>query len=318
MDSFLYVSSANRACSLLYSYIKKHATGIWLLPVNVCPDVPLTFGLAGVPFEFVDIDPCTLCVNVEDIIIRIKKAPSIYAGIVYVRTYGFLKDTNKEFNDIKAINSEISIIDDRCLCLPEDTPFFYGSDMVLYSTGHCKQIDLGGGGIAFYKTKTLYDIDKDLVYDGTDEEFLYKEAYKNEHPLNEMPKGWLKMDTFMSPSDYLKKINETIPERVKRRDLLNSIYSEYLPSDIQFPEEYNNWRFNIKVSPQNKEKVLQELFENSLFASNHYHSVNRLFDSRIYKYSDSLYQTVVNLFNDNYYTEAQAYKTCEIINNIVK
>lgn len=84
-----HVATANRACALLYSFIKEQPQGIWLLPVNVCPDVPLTFALAGIQFQFVDINPQTLCIDIDDCKRRIKNKDSNVTGIVYVRTYGF-------------------------------------------------------------------------------------------------------------------------------------------------------------------------------------------------------------------------------------
>lgn len=56
---------------------------------------------------------------------------------------------------------------------------------------------------------------------------------------------------------------------------------------------------------------------NKLFASNHYFSANRLFDYKIYKHSDELSKSIINLFNDKYYTEDKAVKTIEIINRFI-
>ena len=317
MERQLYMATANRACSLLYSYIKEHNCGMWLLPVNVCPDVPLTFCLANVPFQFVDINPKTLCIDTEEVDRILHQSSSDYAGVLYVRTYGVLKDTSEEFENIKSISKKILIIDDRCLCVPERNPQFWGADMLLYSTGHCKQIDFSGGGLAFYKEENRYAIDEDLFYNGTDEECLYKKAFGEGKPFKEVPEGWLKMDTYLPIKDYLSNIDNAIPKRQVQRELINSIYTRLLPACIQLSSDFQSWRFNIKVAPNLKDKILKELFKKGLFASSHYHSVNRLFDKQEYPISDSLFKSVINLFNDNYYSQKKAIETCEIINKIV-
>lgn len=311
------MATANRACSLLYSYIKNHDCGMWLLPVNVCPDVPLTFCLANVPFQFVDIDPQTLCIDTEKVDRILHQSSSVYAGVLYVRTYGVLKDTSEEFENIKSISKKILIIDDRCLCIPERKPQFWNADMILYSTGHCKQIDLGGGGMAFYKDHYQYNIDYNLYYDSTDEEALYKEAFRVGEPLKRIPKGWLKMEPYCSIDNYFDCIEKTIPQRQKLRESINEIYIQNLPSIIQMSSEYQSWRFNIKVAPTLKEKILKDLFEKGLFASSHYHSANRLFDKQKYPISDSLFESIINLFNDKYYSPDKAFMTCKIINKAI-
>ena len=317
MELWPYIQTANRACSLLYSYIKEHADGVWILPVNVCPDVPLTFALAGVPFDFIDINPSTFCLDMQEVNRIIKENPRKYAGVLYVITYGVIKDTIQDFRVIKSIDENISIIDDRCLCLPEILPEFWNADMILYSTGHCKQIDLNGGGLAYYSSATEYRIDDNLFYDGTDEEELYKKAFEKDNPFQQVPQGWLKMERFENPSDYFKRIVDIIPLRAEIRKEINMIYSENLPKSIQLGPDYQQWRFNIRVPSDQKNVILSELFKNGLFASSHYHSVNRLFDNRRYVVSDQLFESIINLFNDNYYTLNKAKQTCDIINNVL-
>ena len=94
------------------------------------------------------------------------------------------------------------------------------------------------------------------------------------------------------------------------RQRLNKIYSTALPTTIQLDEKYQNWRFNIIV--ENKDEILKALFDAGLFASNHYKPQTTDCPNAQY-----LYEHVINLFNDFYYTEEQARKTCEIINRMV-
>lgn len=308
-----FVNTANRACSLIYSFIKKYSEGTWLLPVNVCPDIPLTIRLAGVDVEFVDIDAATLCIDTNECLHRLCQHPGKYAGIVYVRTYGYLSDSSQFVLDCKRIKESLKIIDDRCLCIPQRQPNMYNSDMVLYSTGHCKQIDLGGGGLAYYQQEEPYVKDEHLAYDGTDEVVIYKAAYAANEKMHQVPTGWLKMTDFMAWDGYLDVIETRTRERDSYRAKLNNVYSLNLPKGIQLDECYNEWRFNIKVPTSLKQEILQTLFDNGLFASSHYHSVNRLFDDERYPNSDALFSSVINLFNDINYSEDMAKKTCDII-----
>ena len=229
-----------------------------------------------------------------------------------------LNNIIEEFSSIRSLKGDLSIIDDRCLCVPERNPDMMEADMVLYSTGHCKQIDFNGGGLAFYRKDEEFRIDSSLFYDGTDEEVAYKVAYKEGSTLRRIPSGWLKMENYLPPVEYMNKIELASKERVMQREYLNTIYVDNLPESIQMQAEFQNWRFNIRVPAGIKEIILRELFKNGLFASNHYHSVNRLFDNKRYSVSDCLFKSVINLFNDRYYTPEMAKKTCEIINEVLK
>lgn len=314
---FRTVNTANRACALLYSFIKEHNEGTWLLPVNVCPDVPLTFCSAKVKFEFVDIDMETCCLDENETINRLINFPTKYEGIIYVRTFGFMSDTSTFFSQCRQILPSIKIIDDRCLCMPSSNPEMYGADMVLFSTGHCKQIDLGGGGLAFYSSTEKYKIDPELLYDGTDEVAIYKKSYASEEPMESIPQGWLRMENYKDHLLYLKEIGIEKTGRIKIKQQINDVYNKNLSDDIKFPVQFQNWRFNIRVPHHLKGPILNELFENRLFASSHYHSANKLFNNEVYACSEELYASVINLFNDKYYTVEKAEQTCVIINKML-
>ena len=185
-----------------------------------------------------------------------------------------------------------------------------------YSTGHCKQIDLGYGGLAY--TKENICMPSILpCYNGTDEQAIYKEAYSKGVPMDIIPLGWLNIEMLSDIRSYFYQIELEKLDREKQRERLNKLYNDYLPADIQLDIEYQNWRFNIKVPTSLRQNILDVLFANKLFASNHYFSANRLFDYKIYKHSDELSKSIINLFNDKYYTEDKAVKTIEIINRFI-
>ena len=113
---------ARRASAILYNLAlsRGNGRGHYLLPANVCPVVPLALLKAGCVFEFIDIDPDTLCMDDRLLQARIE-APHLppVAGVVYVRTYGFERDMTTLFRQLKTYAPETCLIDDRCASRPE-------------------------------------------------------------------------------------------------------------------------------------------------------------------------------------------------------
>ena len=201
------------------------------------------------------------------------------AAVLAVHTYGIEDDFNEQFAVLRAINPKIAIIDDRCLCMPELGESDSIGDLVLYSTGGKKQVELGVGGIGY-------------VADGWD----YEEVIV---PENEV----LTNETWEIDEKLLHAKMDAV---IKHKEKLNAIYRKNLPDAILLPAPYQHWRFNILVP--NKEEIMQAIFDAGLFASGHYKPQAGGCDV-----ANNLYNHIINLFNDFYYTEEQAIKTCEII-----
>ena len=140
---------AYRACKLLYEFIVSNdIVGKVLLPANVCTDVVETIIEAGAMPEFVDIDKSTLCMDEQEAL----KSVAYSKALLFVHTYGVESSFEDFFHRAKEVNPEIAIIDDKCLCWPNlYIDFSTDADLVLYSTGAKKQLDLGGGGYGFVK-----------------------------------------------------------------------------------------------------------------------------------------------------------------------
>ena len=117
----------------------------------------------------------------------------------------------------------------------------------------------------------------------------------------------------MVPEKYFKLVKDKTAAVGVHKDLLNKVYSDNLPDEIQMGDEYNSWRFNILV--EKKEKILKGLFNQNLFASSHFKPMSN--DRAAFKTAYDLHDKVINLFNDFYYTEDQAYQTCNIIKGII-
>lgn len=264
-----------RACKILYNFIvSNHMSGLVAMPVNICSDVVDTIKVAGLVPYFLDIDSQTLCLD-EIELMRISKDVQM---LIYVHTYGLDNTVDMTFRKLHSINPSIIIVDDRCLCKYSQV-INTESDVVLFSTGPRKMVDLGMGGIAYIDDKWKYETQIDNSGFLTESFWVFNEE------------------------EYLKRETEVL----NHKSILNQIYLSELPAQIKLPEEYQSWRFNIFVD--NKKHILDTLFSANLFAGGHYKPI-----CSGCKNADYLYEHVINLFNDQYYTEEQALKTCEIIN----
>ncbi|WP_252981537.1 hypothetical protein [Aliarcobacter butzleri] len=163
------------------------------------------------------------------------------------------------------------------------------ADMVLFSSGYSKYVDIGYGGYGFLKDHSFSNIFEDKT---KDTDFL----------------------------EYKNKILTQIPIMQKHKSELNSIYINNLPKDIFLGKEFNNWRFSILVD--NKEKILDDIFKiEGLFASSHYPQVDYNYSSNPIKNSNAqkIHNRIINLFNDFRFNKEKAYKVTDIINkNLIK
>ncbi len=273
--------TAYRASKILYNFLESNQERIcapFLIPANVCVDVPRTFDEAGVPYQYVDIDVQTLCMDEAYVLNHAIEC----SGVLMVHTYGVECDFEEFYQQLREKNPNILLVDDRCLCMPSLEPDTYGADLVIYSMGDKKQVNLHKGAIGY--------IAKDVAYTNHEvcEGFLTNEDWH----LNE------------------GELSAVMDAAIAHKEKLNAIYRNALPKTIQLPEAYQHWRFNILV--ENKEEILKALFAEGLFASSHYKALG----DQSTPIASNLANHVINLFNDEYFTEDQAVKSCEIINEI--
>lgn len=270
--------SAYRGNRILYNFVKANAiSGTAILPANICASVPETLRYAGMDIRFVDIAPESLCMDTAAAIELVQDA----SLLIYVHTYGVESIPDAYYAEAKKRNPNLYIVDDRCLCVPElDAKAHEHSlaDLVLYSLGPKKFVVMEHGAIGFVINRCRYE-----------------EIEEHE---------------FFEPIDYT--FDEAAVE-ARREELraykqhLNDIYSELLPKSTPLPSIFHHWRFNIRV--ENKAEIMQALIDSGLFASGHYKPL-----AENCPVAQDLYEHVINLFNDTYYTEEQARRTCEIIN----
>src|SRR4051794_9043507 len=110
-----------RASGILYNLLRSlDGDRPFLLPANVCSDVPRTFRQAGRAFRLVDLDSENLGMDQRDCLAVVAEQPAAWAGVVYVRPYGAeVEEVDGFFRALKELQRDLLIVDDRCLCLPD-------------------------------------------------------------------------------------------------------------------------------------------------------------------------------------------------------
>ncbi len=310
----MIVIRAARASAILYSLlIGRKDKRPWLMPANICPIVPITFFKANIPIQLVDIAADTLNMDIAltDDLLRTRK----YGGVLYAHTYGENSTPDSFFVEIKSRQPDLMILDDRCLCTPDlDPDVATNADVILYSTGYAKVVELEFGGYAFLKEDVPYN-HAVLSYSPNMHEELektYKSAIKDRNIYVYQDSDWL--DTSLNlPSwyDYRRQIESQRIQTLEYRKQLNQLYSEALPKRIQLHDKFQTWRFNLRV--KNQSELLDDIFSAGLFASAHYASLAGIMVKAEAPQAGLLANEVINLFNDNHFTLAQAERASQII-----
>ncbi len=305
-----------RASAILYDLLLAHDGGrTFLLPANVCPIVPLTFLKAKVPFEFVDISPETLHMDLDEAQTRIAGRKEHYGGLLYVHTYGDPSAPNETFAAIKNENPALLLIDDRCLCVPDLEPDpSSAADVILYSTGYAKVVDLNLGGFAFLHERLIYE-HQSLPFQLQDLESVeedYKRSIRDCQPYSYKDSNWLQTDAEQPTwSRYSERIRNFLKITLIQRENINAVYDALLPADLRLSQNYQLWRYNIRV--QDNRTILAAIFAGGLFASAHYASLAGIFGAGTGARATALAGQVINLFNDFHYRLDMAEKTARII-----
>jgi hypothetical protein len=310
----MQIVQAPRASAILYNLLKSQDNPKpWLLPANICPIVPITFSKAGIPIELVDISAETLHMDLKQAQGRLERG--VYGGLLYAHTYGEPSTPNLFFQDVKSRHPELLLIDDRCLCQPnlEPNPSMV-ADATLYSTGYAKVVELNFGGYAFLKDDIPYQA-RHLSFNpqAHDEiEKVYKQAIQKRRPYVYKDSAWLQTDGDLPTwYDYRQQIGNGFKTSLQQRTWLNEIYADRLPAEIQLPQEYQSWRFNLRV--KNKDRVLKVIFSAGLFASSHYASLAGIMAPGQCPQAENLANEIINLFNDHYFDPQKAEQICALI-----
>ena len=309
-----------RASALIYALAKAGPKGVWLLPANVCPAVPLALMQAKCPFVFVDIDPKTLCMDVKQATQTIGQSFAV-AGLIYVRTYGYAPQAEMDLPALRAaLPLGAVLVDDQCLGTPnidlaELDP--HGADAVIFSTGYGKVLDLGGGGFGAFFNDLPYELPPPI----SEAEAQEAEAALNARimvakatgstlfpdPQSETLPNWIRGKLITFWTEHHVRIIDELPARQAHRDAINRIYTDGL-SDLEglvplVPSD-PVWRFNLRAS--RRDEFLAHIFKNGLFASAHYYPASALFGSIECPVAKDLHSNILNLFNDQHFSTKQA------------
>jgi hypothetical protein len=303
---------APRASAILYDLlVTRSDKRPFLLPANICPIVPIAFMKAGTDFEFVDIDPHTLGLDVNAA--RKQFETGRFGGVLYAHTYGEPSTPVDFFAGLKQHDPQSLIIDDRCLCIPDLDPPDSPADVVLYSTGYGKVVDIGSGGYGFVTDEVGYQHHR-LPFDAqalVDLERDYKQSIQANDRFAYVDSDWLATETDLTWDSYRARIASALTPTQVHRETLNEIYAARLPREIQLPDAYQQWRFNIRV--HNQQEIIDEVFASELFVSAHYASLAGIMAEGRCDHAEELAATVVNLFNDHHFTPEMAGRVCDAI-----
>ena len=306
----------NRASTILHHILAAGGTDRpWILPANVCPVVPLTFLKLRCPFELLDIEPTRLCLDPRLTLDRVQRAPGRYAGVLFVRTYGVEDSFDGLFAELKRQAEDLLVIDDRCLCWPAfEEPGSCAADVVLYSTGYAKRVDLGFGGHAWLRDGLAYE-PQALEYHAEDLNEVtaaYKDAIASRRRFDYVDTDWLDGHApELEWQAYRERVDREIPRARAQKERINAIYRDGLPEAVRLADDFQGWRFQIRVP--DKIGLLEALFAEGQFASSHYAPLTGIFAEGLAPASERLHADVVNLFNDAYYTDERAERTVEVI-----
>lgn len=301
-----------RACSVLYNFLEcfpSESNKKWVLPVNVCEVVPLTFCTANTPFLYADINPENLFIDFS------KVSLEDLAGILIVAPYGAEVNNSilMELDYLKEKHPELLIILDLCLSVPDfEIEYNANIDLVLYSTGYSKPVDIGYGGFGI----TKHEIKSESKPTGVEGLWQRKEKQYLEtqaiHSDGRNVKGdWLDSSLNQIDKDsYKEEIRKTQSLYAGSRAEIASIYRENIDPKYQLHSSYQSWRFNILV-PE-KDKLLKAIEAEGLFASGHY---SVLSGSSSFENAEVLSNHILNLFFDKYFTVEKAKAICGVINN---
>ena len=304
----------SRASTIIYNLLITRADSHpWILPANICPIVPITFLKAHVPFEFADISASTFHMDLGQVEERIKSRK--FGGLLYAHTYGEESTPREFFSSLKNMAPELFILDDRCLCAPGFEPDT-SVDLTLYSTGYAKIVELGFGGYASVQDDFEYRSAK-LPFNPQDHEELessYKQAVQAGEVFIYRDNDWLETAAPVPAwYDYRSKVESALKPSLAHRDELNALYQKLLPDEIQLPQAYQTWRFNIRV--KNKSDILRAIVGAGLFASSHYASLAGIMAEGHAPRAETLAAETINLFNDHYFDLQKAEKICKVILN---
>lgn len=310
------IAFERRASTVLFNLLRaRRDDRPYLVPANACPILAITLLKAGARFHLVDISGTTLAIDPDIVLDRVHRAKDGYAGMIFVRPYGMFADVEDFFREFKRRTAGAIVIDDRCLCMPEFAQFDRTSaDAVLYSTGYAKCVDVGWGGYGLVADGVQYrsgvePFDPEALEQLTSD---YKQAVASADKFVYEASQWLDVRVPPVPwTQYVASVKLQRQQALGHKQHLNAIYGARIPAHLCYPDEYQQWRFNLRVG--NSAEVLNAVFDAGLFASQHYVPLTRSFGEGRSRNAEEIHRCIINLFNDRHFSEEQAIRVSEIV-----
>lgn len=308
------IATAGRAAALLVGFLRGLPQGRThvIVPANVCEVVWQAVLTAGCEPVWCDIDPQTLCLDLQQAERLLDVDPTIGA-LLFCHTYGTAFWPESELSALKRRHG-FALIDDRAAMFPStEPPEAPSADLILFSTGYAKCVSFPeGGGLAY-------------LAEGHDLRLLPKEAqadadaiaFLKAHP--DAPADWLRTHRWfpahcpMETDAYLARIRKATPAAWAHKQRLNALYDDSL-APWKIPGDFHAWRYAIRVPAAKREAVRAAIFANGLFASAHYRPLAPLGEAPV---AQALADSVLNLFNDGYFTETQARACAAVIHEVL-
>jgi hypothetical protein len=300
-----------RASTVLYHILSSRSDKRpFLLPANTSPNIALTFLKTGIPFEFVDISPVTLHMDLELAAAQLDTGK--FGGLLYAHTFG---ETSTPVGFFAKYADMLTIIDDRHTCPPDAHPSLESSAQItLYSTGPGQVVDLGFGGYAFLADDVPYH-PQHLPFIPQTWESLKKDTVKHlleRTPFEYVDSPWLQTDRPMPQwKDYFRAMADVHLLTMRQRMSVNAVYAANLPGDFQFTQNYQLWRFNLNL-PEKKRYILP-LAEANIPIADPLPSLAGVFAPGSCPEAEKLASQTLQLFNDERITPDIAEKACEVV-----
>lgn len=316
------IQFASRSSAVLYNFlISNRRDGMFLIPANVCPVVPLTLAKANVPFYFIDIDAShgmnkTLCWE------KMEQLGQI-AGVLYVSPYGKDMDNADFYGKIKEKYSNALIIEDNCLskitinCFTP--PYQSDIDLSLFSTGYSKYVDIGYGGWGILSDSLQYHLST-LPFNGDELTILQgeiKKCFASKTKFEYDAYNWLENTVIDDLVCYRQKVLSQVEIVSTHKKEINDIYNRNIPDILKFDMGYHEWRYMLLVK-SHRDILIERIFDAGLFVGTNYPSVTKLFSNQVCPNAEKEELEVVNLFNDLRVDTCFAERLCKIINTWYK
>ncbi|MES2691196.1 MAG: hypothetical protein V4658_12380, partial [Bacteroidota bacterium] len=266
----------------------------WLLPSTVCFSVPFLFTRLNKQITFYDYG-----YDANSILDRIE---NLHTGILLTDYYS----KPWQSTDLLLLKASTpALVHDCCLSAPVTDVAHLVADLLLFSTGKGKVLDLGSGAIGFCHSG--HDVKSDPVQDPEKIRQQYQEldAYWKEILVGKtsfkkervQDVDWIEHSDLDEPV-YLSEVHKKLQARLDHKSMLNATYSQLINPVFLDNSIGNEWRFNILVDQPRV--LLNELVKKDLFASNHYANAAVYLNDPENTNNKSSYleKHIVNLFND--------------------